>query len=284
MKFKKVLLSSVLAAGMVGCGASDNSELKIVGGQPVTEAGKYPWIVSIQSNGFGHFCGGTLIAPQVVVTAAHCIEPHMDDYVRIGGIDLSKAEDERIEIADRLIHPAYNNQKFHNDIAILYLAEPSTKQPLNMNSDSSFPAVGALSEVIGWGALHEGDFNLPDQLQVVNLPVRDQYVCREDIISKEAELKDEFGDGFDPAEAVVVNETHLCAGFQEGMKDSCQGDSGGPLFVQNGEGEMVLSGIVSYGIGCARPYLSGFYTRVSSFTKWIDDSSKELAARQASLN
>jgi secreted trypsin-like serine protease len=280
MKLMNVLFSGLVAAGMVGCGdmASNNSDVKIVGGHPIAEAGKYPWMVSLQSDSFGHFCGGTLIAPRVVVTAAHCIAAHMDDYVRIGGLDLSKGDDgEKIRIADRVIHPKYDDRKFHNDIALVYLKEPSTKTPLKMNDDNAFPAIDSMVEVIGWGALHEGDWNLPDQLQGVELPVRDQYKCREDIIGQAAQLKEEFGDDFDPAKEIDVNETHLCAGPQEGLKDSCQGDSGGPLFSTNAKGETVLDGIVSYGLGCARPYLSGFYTRVSSFTNWVGEASEKMA-------
>ena len=118
--------------------------------------------------------------------------------------------------------------------------------------------------MIGWGARSEDSREglLSYDLQQVELPV----VSEEDCTTSMGRM---------------INENLLCAGYIEGGKDACHGDSGSPLMVPDGSGGWQLAGIVSFGIGCARPTFYGVYTRVSQYNDWIlsqisaDDTAEE---------
>jgi trypsin len=75
--------------------------------------------------------------------------------------------------------------------------------------------------------------------------------------------------------AYVSGESYLCAGFNDGKRDSCQGDSGGPLVAHDQQGCPYQVGIVSYGHGCARKHFFGVYTRVSTFLPWIEQNARD---------
>jgi trypsin len=275
MMVKRLSLAAVLVIA-VGCGrATQESDVQVVGGEEVTDPNAYPWMVSIQSSIYGHFCGGTLVAPKVVLTAAHCVKPAIHEKVRIGAHDLSKPEQgEEIKIVDAKFHEGYSDTTMSNDIAVLILEKPATKTPLLLNQAEDFPSVNDNAEVIGWGVTQEGGTTLPTILRGVTLPVRDVNDCKQDLVSMEEELRGEFGPDFE-VDGLAINESVICAGPKEGGKDSCQGDSGGPLFSKTSSGKVELTGVVSYGIGCARKNLSGLYTRVSYFQSWIDERLNE---------
>ncbi|MGE0173100.1 MAG: trypsin-like serine protease [Oligoflexales bacterium] len=276
MNTRHVLGLTLIFTAVLGCGRTEEqSETKIVGGAPVTDLKAFPWIVSIQNDRVGHFCGGTLVAPKVVLTAAHCVKPQMHDKVRIGAVDLNDpAQGEEIKVVGEKIHEGYSESTLLNDLAILILEKPATKAPLKLNDSEDIPAVNDSADVIGWGVLKEKDILTPPILHQVALPVRDAKDCVQDFIAMEDKLKEEYGQDFE-VEQMIVNESHICAGPKEGGKDSCQGDSGGPLFSKVANGRMNLTGIVSYGFGCARENLSGLYTRVSYFQDWINDRLSE---------
>merc|ERR1711872_347714 len=105
---------------------------------------------------------------------------------------------------------------------------------------------GQMCTVTGWGTLSEGG-QLAEVLQKVDVPVISDATCQEEY--------DIFYD---------IMDSMICAGFEEGGKDSCQGDSGGPMMCGD-----QLSGIVSWGKGCARPMHAGVYTQTSYFIDWI---------------
>ncbi|XP_021932321.1 serine protease 27-like isoform X2 [Zootermopsis nevadensis] len=108
--------------------------------------------------------------------------------------------------------------------------------------------------VTGWGRLTENG-NLPHLLQMVSLPIIPTSECHD--------MYEKLG------YAKYLNQCQLCGGFEEGGSDSCQGDSGGPLVCLHTDGLYYLCGVVSWGIGCARPNLPGIYTEVSCFSDWI---------------
>jgi hypothetical protein len=149
----------------------------------------------------------------------------------------------------------YNAATTDFDIALLRLTRPSSQTPIALArpEEPALFAPGVASTITGWGALFEGG-DSPDVLHQVTVP----------IASNEAANALPGYEG-----QVTVN--MLAAGLSGGGKDSCQGDSGGPLMVSDGKGGFLHAGIVSWGLGCARPDAYGIYTRTSVFADWIDN-------------
>ena len=234
---------------------------RIVGGIEA-QPGAWPWQASIQDPLFGHFCGGSLIAPEWVVTAAHCVDTASPESVKVvlGRHDLRTANGEEHAISQIIIHPDWDPGTNNNDIALLHLVSPSTQEPVNLvgSGDEPLYSPGVTATVTGWGALSEGGLN-SDVLQQVQV----------DIVTNTIANTAEAYNG-------EVSENMIAAGFIEGGKDSCQGDSGGPLLVPNSDNTgWKLGGIVSWGHGCARPNLYGIYTRISNYSSWVDESIEE---------
>jgi trypsin len=187
-------------------------------------------------------CGGTLIGPDVVLSAGHC-GGYVGDTVTIGGITVQV-------IADQ-IHPNYNVGTEENDFYLHKLMQPidisSGGVTLMLNTDGSQPVAGQGLTTLGLGLTSEGG-SAPSSLRDVVVPTVSDIDCT-----------NAYGSGYIPS-------SMLCAG--EGGKDSCQGDSGGPLVIRNGATH-ILVGVVSWGAGCADPDYPGVYSRVSSAIDWI---------------
>ncbi len=235
----------------------------IVGGSDAV-AGEYPWMTallfSFEPDGFqAQFCGGTLIRADLVVTAAHCVDGLTDPSqidVAVGAYNLSDiTAQERIPILGIFIHPDYDSVAVDNDIAVLKLARNASQSPIPLMSPSLMQTLmpGNLMTVSGWGTLQEDSGFFPDTLQKVQVPLVNNLVCEQALSS------------FDPSISLTQNQ--ICAGYVAGGKDSCQGDSGGPL-VYPVSGTTYLTGIVSWGIGCALPEAYGVYTKVSNYYDW----------------
>ena len=238
----------------------------IVGGLPA-DPGEWPWQVALIQGGMtdyynGQFCGGSLLAPDWVVTAAHCVygDPISAVDVVAGVYDLAfPSGSQKRDVAQIIVHPSYSPSTHNNDVALLRLSQPvtiggtgSTKTGLiSLVSASVGDLTGVNSWVTGWGAT-EGQPNYPTELREVQVPIIANSLCND--------ANHYNGD---------ITSNMMCAGFEQGGKDSCQGDSGGPLVVDTGSGWR-LAGIVSWGVGCADAGNYGVYTRVSQFVSWIN--------------
>lgn len=234
--------------------------IRIVGGEEVKPHSR-PYQASIQSLDGSHFCGGSIVGRNLVLTAAHCMEgvngesPQMQ--VRVGAHSLVDGSGQTIKVAT-----AYTNQEYPNlskDVAVLKLVEDITDVNAKAISlvDKTFfnnhIKTGTTLTVSGWGTLSSGG-SMPEKLMAVDVP----YVTNEVCNSAEAY-------------SGQIQDTEMCAGFQKGGKDSCQGDSGGPL-VYTKNNQFYQVGVVSWGDGCALENKYGVYADVAALKTWIDSA------------
>ncbi|XP_066951218.1 trypsin-1-like [Macrobrachium rosenbergii] len=265
-----MLSLGVVAVADVPCGRSQVRQAKIKGGTDASPH-EYPWLVSISTSGPNspHFCGGSLIHKRYVVTAAHCVHHKRAKDVKVlagaHNIFVKDPESEQsLSVSNIVIHPNYS-KKYINDIAILELSEDAqwTKfvRPVclaDMELDKAKDSLDGLSvTAAGWGNTDEKQYGGKPAsiLQKVDVLVVPTATC----------------ENWYNIEGVRFYDSHLCAGYENGGKDTCQGDSGGPLMMNDDGGRTVIVGVVSTGIGCGRPKTPGIYTRVSRYLSWIQE-------------
>merc|ERR1712012_564224 len=227
---------------------------RIVNGRPA-KRGEIKYAAALTHNDGFNFCGGTLIRENWVLTAAHCARNQVKS-------NLKDPNNLTYQVKNIIIHE-YDDKNKRGDLALLEL-EP---QPISGRSDGQNNAipmllpnedlkiVGKMCTVSGWGRLQSGGFEKPDDLRTVDVLVPSNDICRKMVPEKYP---------FD-----AETDSMICAGGSD--KDACQGDSGGPLVCPDENGQLYISGIVSWGIGCATEGIPGIYTNVQKYVDWIHE-------------
>lgn len=243
---------------------------KIVGGE-FTVVENQPWFAAIYLKNKGGSppsfkCGGSLISPCWVVSATHCFvnQPKKEEYVVYLGQSKRNSYNPgemKFEVEQLILHEDFSDETlaFHNDIALLKIrtstgqcAQPSrTIQTICLPPRFGDAPLGSDCEITGFGQESATDYFYPKDLKMSVVKIISHEQCKQPHY---------YGS--------EINYKMLCAADPEWKTDSCSGDSGGPL-ICNIDGRPTLSGIVSWGSGCAEKNKPGVYTRVSYFLNWI---------------
>ncbi|NXG42804.1 KLK14 protein, partial [Psilopogon haemacephalus] len=221
-------------------------ESRIIGGVPCSITSR-PFQVAIVKRG-QILCGGSLVHPQWVLTAAHCKQPIRSLRVLVGTDTLREGSGQVRRIQKLQLHPRYDPRRNDNDFMLLRLDNPARLGPSTkvLNLPTACPTPGTRCSVSGWGTTRSPGAKLPQKLQCASIETFSRSQCSR-----------AYGSHITP--------NMFCAGVPQGGIDSCQGDSGGPL-VCNG----VLQGVVSWGMAvCGRRGQPGVYSNVCRATSWI---------------
>ena len=236
----------------------------IVGGMEA-KIGKWPWQAGLKRSAADKiFCGGSLIGPQWVITASHCLHdmvkysapgkiPHIE--VILGEFNQEKKDRKEIlvNVSKLFLHGQYDPKTMDYDIALIKLENPvklsKMVRPVCLPDESITFRSGTSCYVTGFGVTEQGG-EVSTTLQEASVPIVPHETCQAAYKTK------------------TITPRMFCAGFAKGGIDACQGDSGGPLVCKN-DNMWFLKGIVSWGVGCARPGAYGVYSNVKEFLPWI---------------
>ncbi|KAM6916083.1 urokinase-type plasminogen activator-like [Xenentodon cancila] len=239
---------------------------KIVGGYfiPIES---HPWIAAIFHKRNKFICGGSLISPCWVLTAAHCFNDGEDTKLRHLSVYLGKSaindtdpeREQRFTVEKLIIHQNYNETNYNNDIALLKIK--NTNGACAVKTDSvrtvclpppytQLPP-GVTCSIAGFGKEHFDSWHFSQLLKQAEVTLLSNNECKREVSYEN-----------------LFTENMFCAASPDWSTDACKGDSGGPL-VCEAAGRMFLFGVVSWGEGCASENKPGVYTQVTQYNKWI---------------
>jgi secreted trypsin-like serine protease len=230
---------------------------RIIGGKPVPLKDN-PWQVAIlaanvPSNLIAQFCGGSIVAPRWVLTAAHCVDSGTTPariHILTGTESLEKGGT-RVQATRIIVHESWAPKTSDNDLALIEVESDLGGQAILGDVSTSEHSSTLLVRVTGWGRTSKSTSAGSKVLQGAEMPYVTRQTCNEP-------------KSYD--QAITAN--MICVGLAKGGVDSCQGDSGGPASAVLG-GTRRLVGIVSWGEGCAQQDKYGVYTNVSNFGAWV---------------
>ncbi|XP_051804933.1 coagulation factor X-like isoform X2 [Acanthochromis polyacanthus] len=239
---------------------------RIVNGE-ACPPGECPWQALLLNEDDQGFCGGTILNEYIILTAAHCMNKSQYIYVKLGEFDTLVDEvNEVAHTVDTIItHSRYQPNTYHNDIALIKLATPIKFSRYILPAclpEQDFAEKVLMNQpngmVSGFGRLGEG-WQTSTILQRLSVPYVARWTCLE-------------------STTLRISSRMFCAGYDSIAKDACQGDGGGP-HVTRYRDTYFVTGIVSWGEGCARRGKYGIYTQVSKFTRWIQEGINRLVPK-----
>ncbi|XP_069000167.1 plasminogen activator, urokinase a [Embiotoca jacksoni] len=248
------------------CGERSERQMhKIVGGS-FTPIESHPWVAAIFYR-YGFLCGGSLISPCWVLTAAHCFSDSelvktKDLSVYLGKTAINETyanKEQRFVVEKLIIHQQYNDSNYNNDIALLKIKStnggcavrsPSVRTVCLPPAHTQLPA-GFTCSIAGFGKERPESWQFSQFLKQANVELLSNTNCNSEL-------------HYDN----LITENMLCAGSPDWSTDACKGDSGGPLACEV-SGRIFLFGVVSWGEGCANWNKPGVYTRVTNYNQWI---------------
>ncbi|WP_282702442.1 trypsin-like serine protease [Streptomyces sp. CC219B] len=261
-------------------------DAKIIGGS-TTSITSAPWMAQLlyydEANDFGFFCGGAVVAPTKILTAAHCVKGY--DWSANGGVVTGTAQlydgdlhgGTASAVHRQWTHPSYSSRTIDNDIAVLTLANPVKATPIRMTTSTATTpyAAGTQAKVYGWGRTTSTNQNVSTTLKTATLPIQSDATCA-----------GYYGADFVKGHMVCAGTP--ATGTDAGTTTACNGDSGGPLVVNNR-----VVGVVSWGVrDCVakgaysvfskvRTYVGTVYPRIDD-TNLSGDHRADLWVRNAS--
>jgi len=256
---RRALAACMLGVCSLALVAQAGPARAIVGGSAAA-SGAYPFMVSLRDNGYP-YCGGTVVAPQWVLTAAHCVSGHSTTELSavIDRVDVYGSGGEARSIDGMAVDPSYDPVTESFDAALLHLSAPTTgitAPPLIRSGDQTTAAASTIATVIGYGSV---DPQPPSGGGLVAYPSSLQQT--QVVIDSDPQCKAVFNGRDEPQARTDVM---LCAGG-DGAHDACVGDSGGPLLVPGTRpGSWTDVAITSWGAGCAAAGVPGVYTRLEN--------------------
>ncbi|XP_055853823.1 phenoloxidase-activating factor 2-like [Episyrphus balteatus] len=273
----------------VGCGYRNKNGLGIKIKEPTddeAEFGEFPWMVLISekiiTNGkvkSSFKCGGSLIAPTVVLTGAHCVKSTQARNIQVragewqSNSDVEPFPHQDRQVVEKIMHENFDDVRLENNIALLFLETPFDKDPhintvclppVNTNFDMSRCIAS------GWGRKRFRSKKYPKIMKKIELPVVPNAKCQNDL------RQTRLGPSFE------LHSSFMCAGGEHN-KDTCKGDGGGPLVcpMANNPNRYYQVGIVSWGIGCFDENVPGVYASIPHLRSWIDE---QLAYKDIHVN
>ncbi|KAK5874740.1 hypothetical protein CesoFtcFv8_027305 [Champsocephalus esox] len=245
------------------------SMTRIVNGEDCPP-GECPWQALLLNEEDRGFCGGTILNEYIILTAAHCMNASRYIYVRLGEFDVlvDHGNEARHEVETIITHHRYKPDTYNNDIALMKLATPIKFSRFILPAcipEQEFAEKVLMRQPIGIvsGFGRTGEGRQPSTiLQRLSMPYVNRLTCKE-------------------STQLRITTNMFCAGYDTQDKDSCQGDSGGPHVTPYGN-TYFITGIVSWGEGCARKGKYGVYTQVSKYIRWINSGMEQLMPKEKS--